>query len=88
MQAIHKFISRDSEYYAKLQISRLVERVEHVSKMPGMGHAVHEHPCSGLRETHQENYRIIYCFTDEELQIVTIVHMKQQLKKRRLRSGS
>ncbi len=49
-----------------------------------MGNEVHEHPNSELRETHQENYRIIYGFTEQELQVVTIVHMKQQLKRRRL----
>jgi toxin ParE1/3/4 len=84
LRAIHEFIARDSEHYARLQIKRLIERVEYISRMPTMGHRVHEFPELDLRETHQENYRIIYAHEADELQVVTIVHMKQQMKKRRL----
>lgn len=84
LRAIHEFIARDSEHYARLQIKRLIERVEYISRMPAMGHRVHEFPELDLRETHQENYRIIYAHEADELQVVTIVHMKQQMKKRRL----
>ena len=84
LRAIRDFISRDSEYYALLQVKRLIERVEHVARSPMKGHPVHEHPQLDLRETHQENYRIIYEAKEDELQVVTIVHMKQMLRKRRL----
>jgi len=84
LRAIRDFISRDSEYYALLQTKRLIERVEHIAGSPMKGHPVHEFPELNLRETHQENYRIIYDVKEEELQVVTIVHMKQVLRKRRL----
>ena len=83
LRAIHEFIDRDSEHYARLQIKRLIERVEFIARMPTMGHPVHEFPELDLRETHQENYRIIYAHAAEELQVVTIVHMKQQMKRSR-----
>ena len=86
MRAIRDFIARDSEHYAALQIKRIIERVEHVSTMPTLGHPVHEFSDEALRETHQENYRIIYRFTKTELQVVTVVHMRQRLSKRRLRN--
>ncbi len=57
---------------------------EFIARMPTMGHPVHEFPELDLRETHQENYRIIYAHAAEELQVVTIVHMKQQMKRSRL----
>lgn len=84
LRALHDFIARDSEHYANLQINRIIERVEYISKMPTMGHRVHEFPELDLRETHQENYRIIYAYEKTELQVVTIVHMKQQMKRRKL----
>ncbi len=37
-----------------------------------------------MRETHEGNYRIIYHFDGQSLQVATIVHMKQNLKRRRL----
>jgi toxin ParE1/3/4 len=84
LRAIHDFIARDSEHYADLQISRIIERVEYISKMPTLGHRVHEYPELDLRETHQGSYRIIYAHENTELRVVTIIHMKQQMKSRRL----
>jgi mRNA-degrading endonuclease RelE of RelBE toxin-antitoxin system len=53
--------------------------------MPTMGHRLHEHPQLSMRETHEGNYRIIYTFMNEEMQVITIVHMKQVLRRRRLK---
>ena len=83
--AIRDFIARDSVHYANLQIERLISRVERTSAMPTKGHPVHEFMESGLREVHEGSYRIIYRMEDETMQLVTIVHMKQRVTRRRLR---
>ena len=85
LRAIYDFIARDSEFYASQMVGRLIERVERVSKMPTLGHSVHEFPQLELRETHQEGYRLIYAFDEESIQVITIVHMKQRLVRRRLK---
>lgn len=84
LRAIRDYISRDSEHYALLQVRRLIERVEHIASKPMTGHPVHEFPALGLRETHQESYRIIYSAAADTLQVITIIHMRQILRKRRL----
>lgn len=85
LRAIHEFIARDSEHYARLQVERLISRVERTANMPSKGHPVHEFVESGLREVHEGGYRIIYGTRDDEFQVVTIVHMKQRITRRRLR---
>lgn len=66
LHAIREFIARDSEHYARLQIERLISRVERAAKMPSRGHPVHEFIDSGLREVHEGSYRMIYgVFGDE-----------------------
>lgn len=85
LKAIHAFIARDSEFYAQQQITRIIQRAEYISAMPIMGHRVHENSELDMRETHEGNYRIIYAFDDQSLQVVTIVHMKQMMKPRKLR---
>lgn len=85
LQAIRDFIAHDSEHYAQLQIERLIFRVERAAGMPSRGHPVHEFTESGLREVHEGSYRIIYGVSGDELQVVTIVHMKQRVTRRRLR---
>ena len=85
LRAIRDFIARDSEHYARLQIERLISCIERTAGMPSKGHPVHEFIESGLREIHQGDYRIIYGIGNQELQVVTIVHMKQRITRRRLR---
>ena len=82
LRAIRDFIRRDSEHYASLQTEGLITRVERASKMPSRGHEFME---SGLREVHEGSYRIIYRVKDDEFQVVTLVHMKQRIRRRRLR---
>ena len=84
LKAIHAYISRDSLIYAQGQIARIVERVEQASVRPATGHRVHEYPELLLKEVHEGNYRIIYSFDAKALQVVTVVHMKQQLARKRL----
>ena len=86
LRAIRDFIGRDSEHYASLQIKRIIERVEYITRTTTLGHPVHEFPTLNLRETHQDNYRIIYASEAGVLQVVTIVHMKQLLRRRRLKT--
>jgi toxin ParE1/3/4 len=84
LQAIGDFIARDSEHYARLQVERLISRVERAARMPSRGHPVHEFKESGLREVHEDSYRVIYDVRGEEFQVVTIVHMRQHVTRRRL----
>jgi addiction module RelE/StbE family toxin len=85
LRAIRDFISHDSEHYARLQIERLISRIETAARMPSRGHPVHEFIESELREVHEGSYRLIYRIHDDEPQVVTIVHMKQRVTRKRLR---
>ncbi len=86
LRAIKRYIAQDSEFYASLTVVRIVERVEVTSQMPTRGHHVHEYPEAALREVHEGNYRIIYSFTDERMDVVTIVHFREELNEGRLTS--
>ncbi len=68
-----------------MQVDRLISRVERAAATPSRGHPVHEFIESGLREVHEGSYRIIYGVCADELQVVTIVHMRQRVTRRRLR---
>lgn len=85
LRAIRDFISHDSEHYARLQIERLISRIETAARMPSRGHPVHEFIESELREVHEGSCCLIYRIHDDELQVVPIVHMKQRVKRKRLR---
>jgi plasmid stabilization system protein ParE len=65
-------------------VARIIECVERAAIAPGQGHPVHEYPEELLREVHESPYRIIYRFADTEFWVVTIVHFKQRLERKRL----
>jgi toxin ParE1/3/4 len=81
LRAIHRFIARDSKFYADRTIARLIERAESLLTAPRRGHPVHEYPQAELKELHEPPYRIIYRFSESAVSIVTIVHFKQRLKR-------
>jgi len=84
LRAIYNFTARDSELYAGRQVQRLITRIERTSTMPTRGHPVHEYPEPSMREVHEGEYRIIFRFSEDEMQIVTLIHMKQDLPRRQL----
>lgn len=84
LDAIHSYIARDSAYYAELQIKKIIVRVMQFASRPINGHPVHEVPDSDLREIHAGSYRIIYLNTEDQFTVVTVVHMKQRLSRKRL----
>lgn len=84
LRAIQRFIAQDSEFYAARLVARLIERVERAVAVPSQGHPVHEYPEQPLKEVHESPYRIIYVVSEGEFHVVTIVHFKQRLEKKRL----
>ena len=84
LRAIRRFIAQDSEFYAARMVMRIIERAERAALSPAQGHVVHEYPEQPLKEVHESPYRIIYGFSDEEFRVVTVVHFKQRLEKKRL----
>ncbi len=86
LRAIRRFIAQDSDFYAARMVSRIVERVERAALAPAQGHPVHEYPEEPLKEVHESPYRIIYQFSHSEFWVVTIVHFKARLERKRLTS--
>jgi plasmid stabilization system protein ParE len=84
LRAIRTFIAQDSEFYAARMVTRIIERVERTALSPAQGHAVHEYLEKPLKEVHESPYRIIYEYSGEEFRVVTVVHFKQPLEKKRL----
>jgi plasmid stabilization system protein ParE len=87
LRAIRRFIGQDSEFYAARMVLRIIERVERLAIEPMQGHMVHEYPEEPLREVHESPDRIIYAFSESELRVITIVHFKQRLAKKRVQGS-
>ena len=84
LAAIHSFIARDSAFYADRMVQRLILRAERISRHPFSGHPVHDYQEEILKEVQENPYRIIYRPSDDRVEIVTIIHFRQILKKTKL----
>ena len=71
LQAIYDFIARDSEYYAKLVVDKILTAVDSLEQFPLMGRRIPEKPRSDLREVIKPPYRIVYRVS-EEIHILTV----------------
>lgn len=76
-EAIAAYINRDSPWYAKAVVSKIVETVESIPDFPEMGRAVPELGDAAIRERYAHRYRIIYRLDASRILIVAVIHGRQ-----------
>ena len=81
VEAIAQFIARDSEFYAKIFVSELLNTIERLETFPQSGRMVPEFELKNIREIILGNYRIIYRTEKENPVILTIHHSSQLFTK-------
>ncbi len=79
LQAISDFISKDSEYYARIVIAELIDAVEKLNDFSEIGRIVPEYQRQDIRELIHENHRLIHQVTDESIIILTVINTRQLL---------
>ena len=71
---ICEYISRDSEYYAKLFAQRIFSAAEMLALFPESGRVVPEYDRRDLRESLFQNFRIVYRIKGDQVQIAAVGH--------------
>ena len=74
LEAIVKYIRRDSEKYARLFAGKILKSVKQLEFMPESGRMVPEVNKSHIRELIVGKYRIVYRTTSYRIDILTIRH--------------
>lgn len=74
LEDICDFLSRNSEQFACVFAQRVMQIVESIPDQPRLGSIVPEYNRPEIRERLLYNYRIIYRFYGQTVQIVTITH--------------
>ena len=77
--AIHEHVAENASRDADALIRRLVARVAQLETVPHSGRRVPEYPDDDQRELLSRPYRIIYRQHDEHVEVVTVMHYRQQL---------
>ena len=79
LRNLHAYIAKDSEIYARSFVQRIINAVERLSNFPKLGRIVPEADQEIIREILYQNYRIIYRFKTELIEILTVIHGNRDL---------
>ena len=77
VEAIAGYIERDSPWYAKAVVSKIVEIAESIPEFPEMGRMVPEIGDAAIRERFVHRYRLIYRLDDSRVLVVAVIHGRQ-----------
>ncbi len=79
LEDLQAYISKDSPYYARRFIAKIIASVELLADQPRMGRRVPEASRDDIRELIYRNYRIIYLVKSDRVYIVTVLHGSRDL---------
>ena len=82
----YQFIAGDSKYYASEVAERLIELTLHLQLFPDQGRIVPELNNPKIRELMIYSYRLIYQLGSKNIYVLTIIHMRQKLRRKNLKS--
>ena len=74
------FISKDSEFYAKQFVKKLIDTTLKLETFPEIGKIIRELPQSNYREILFKKYRIIYRVDANKIYIITVHHSARLLE--------
>ena len=77
LKQIYDFISKDSNYYAKEVINKIINESEKLNDFPKLGRIVPEINDENIRELIIYSYRLIYEIKSSEVNILTLIHGRQ-----------
>ncbi len=81
--AIAEHITTTSPVYAEQVVDRIVHRLEQARQFPESGRMVPEYERREIRELVEVPYRVLYRAGPEVIEVVAILHGRQNLGERR-----
>ena len=84
LEAIARYIERDSPTAARRLVQRVFDRVEALERFPLIGGFIDDDDRKIYRQLIQGNYRIVYRPDDDYVYIVAVYHAARQFPKDRI----
>ena len=80
IEAIASYVERDSPWYAKAVVSRIMETAHAIPAHPRVGRMVPEAGRDDVRERFIYSYRLIYRIEANRVTIVAVIHGRRFLQ--------
>ena len=81
LESIAEYIERDSEFYARAVVSKILAVSGNIPEQPLMGRIVPEIGDEKIRELFVYSYRLVYRIQDEIITILAVIHGEKLLEK-------
>jgi toxin ParE1/3/4 len=78
LDGIYEYIAPDSPHYATMMLQRIADKVRLLLQHPLAGEVVHEARAKGYRQVLVYPYRIIYRASEDEIEVIAVVHGSRQ----------
>jgi len=80
LESIAEYIAKDSEFYARAVVSKILEVSRNIMDFPLSGRIVPEIGDESIREHFVYSYRLVYRKEETKILIVAIIHGKRLLE--------
>ncbi len=80
IESIAQYIARDSGFYAKAVVSKLVSTAQAIPEAPLIGRIVPEIADASIRERLVYSYRMIYQLRENDILVVAVIHGKRLIE--------
>ena len=79
LRAIHAYVARNSPEYALRLVDRLTRRSQQIADFPMSGREVAEFGFPQIRQVVEGPFRIIYCITPNQIDVLAVIHGAQHI---------
>ncbi len=80
LETIAEYIERDSPFYARSVVTKILEVSRNIKKFPEIGRIVPELGDENIREKFIYSYRLVYQIKEEKILVIAVIHGKRLLE--------
>jgi len=80
LESIADYISRDSAFYARAVVTKILEVARNIKDFPWLGRVVPELGDDKIRERFVYSYRVVYHIEGNRILIVAVIHGKRLIE--------
>ncbi len=80
LEAIAEYIERDSEFYARAVVSKILDMTRSIKDFPKIGRIVPDVGDENIRERFVYSYRLVYQIREHQILIVAVIHGKRMFE--------
>ncbi len=74
LQSIAEYIQRDSEFYARAVVTKILDVTRSIKDFPLIGRIIPELENENIRERFIYSYRLVYQIKKQKILIVAVIH--------------